>query len=223
MDERKIVSKGYFCASESPEVCVIRTVFDVLGIDNPSYIDAGACCPHICSNTMPFYEKGSRGINIEANVDLKHYFDVYRPEDINLFVGLAKESGEMIYYKTNNPALNTVSKDVIKWHANHYNATYDSGKIIKVTTLNDIVDNYNNGEFPDFIDIDIEGMDEEVLRNVDFSNSSPILICTEGYMPEFNKFLMNKKCEGDGYMPYCRLGCNSIYLRKDMYKNVLSI
>ena len=222
----KIVSKNFAkfdIVSDTAEYNVIRTVFDVLQIENPSYIDAGACHPHLSSNTMPFYQKGSRGVNIEANVLLKSEFEKYRPEDINLFVGLAKEQGEMILYRANNPFLNTLSKDATKWHIEHHNAKYLSKEVIKVTTLNDIVNEYCNGQFLDFLDIDIEGLDEEVLRSVDFSNSSPLLINTEGYMPTFNKFMINKKCEGDGYMPYCRVGCNAVYLRKDIYKRVLSL
>lgn len=198
-------------------------MFDILGIKKPSYIDAGACHPHLSSDTMFFYTNGSRGINIEPNILLKDEFDEYRPDDINLFVGLADEPGEMTLYLSNSPYLNTFKKDVIKWHEEHFNAVFESEVKVRVTTLNNIVDEYAGGEFPDFLDIDIEGMDEIVLRNANFSESSPKLICTEGFMPAFNKFLMNKKCEGDGYMPYCRISSNSIYLRKDVYKKVVSV
>lgn len=227
IDGNKIILSDFLCfgdeCAETAETQIIRTVFDALGIKTPSYIDAGACHPHLSSNTMAFYENGSRGINIEANISLKNEFEIYRPEDINLFVGLAKEPGEMMFYKADSPYLNTFSSEAMKWHEKHFNAKYEPGIKIEVTTLNDIVEKYAGGVFPDFLDIDIEGMDEEVLRYVDFSNSSPLLICTEGFMPTFNKFLINKKCEGDGYMPYCRVESNSIYLRKDIYKKVLSL
>lgn len=224
IEHGKIISCEYSKFSdETVESGVIRTVFDILGIRNPSYIDAGACHPHVRSNTMTFYENGSRGINIEANVALKDEFEKYRPEDINLFVGLADTPGEMMFYRADTPDLNTLSIDSIQWYQKQFNAKYDSGIKIKVTTLNDIVNDYCSGIFPDFLDIDIEGMDEVVLESVDFSKSSPLLICTECPISVANKILMDKECEGGGYVPYSRVTCNTIYLRKDIYRKVLPI
>ena len=189
----------------------------------PSYIDAGVCHPRIRSNTMAFYETGSRGINIDANAELKDVLYRYRPEDINLIVGLAKQPGELTFYRSNNLALNTFSEEAMKWHRIVSNATFEPQGKIKVTTLNHIVCEYANGEFPDFLDIDIEGMDAEVLESADFSQSSPKLILAELHPATANKILRDKKCEGDGYAPYCRLGCNTIYLRKDVYKKVVGL
>lgn len=225
--KEKIVSTAYLAKqlqSNMPETSVIQGVFRALNIDKPSYIDVGACHPHMASNTMPFYESGSRGINVEPDIDLKIEFDLYRPEDINLFVGVAPVPGEMKFFKSNDPYLSTFKEANKEFSKQHFHAEYDAPpRTVRVMTLNEIIDKYNNGLFPDFIDIDIEGMDAEVLRSCDFSKSSPKLICAEGSIDEFNQILLHKNCEGGGYRPYCTIPANVIYIRKDLYNTVLRL
>ena len=208
---------------ETVEAVIIKSVFDAIGIKNPSYMDVGACHPHMSSNTMLFYVNGSRGINIEPDASLKEEFVKYRPNDINLFVGVAAKSGEGKFYKCKDPYLSSFSPEAIKWSTAHQYVDYDDFILVPLMTLNEIVDKYNNGEFPDFIDVDIEGMDAEVLESLDVSKSSPKVICVEGNVSIFNDILMKKKCLGDGYMPYCRITYNTIYLRRDIYKQILNL
>ena len=51
--------------------------------------------------------------------------------------------------------------------------------IIKVVPVNDIVQQYLNGEWPNFLSIDLEGLDLEVLESADFSKTHPDIICVE--------------------------------------------
>jgi FkbM family methyltransferase len=229
ISNEKIISGSYphHCITpiETTDALIIRDVFKAIGIEKPSYIDVGACHPHMSSNTMPFYLMGSRGINIEPDEALRDEFALHRPEDINLFVGIAVAEGIGAFYKCSaNPYLSTFSEQAIKWSEEHWNAEYDDGVTsVPLMTLNRVVDEYCGGIFPDFLDIDIEGMDAEVLRSCDFSESSPMLILVEGIISVFNQILMNKECEGGGYTPYCRISCNTVYLRNDIYKRVLSL
>lgn len=222
--DKIVVSDFFSCNIDTPESIVIKTVFDALGIKKPSYIDVGACHPYNLSNTMLFYYYGSRGINIEPEKSLAPEFKKYRPEDINLFVGVAEKRGEAKFYRSHEPSLSTFNASTKEWSAAHHRCTYyDDYVMVPMRTLNDIVDEYLNGKFPDFIDIDVEGMDQIVLASCDFSKSSPKLICVEGRTAVFNELLMNKKCAGGSYRPYCKVGVNTIYLRDDIYDKVLSL
>lgn len=202
---------------------VIKRVFQDLQMEKIRYMDVGACHPHLGSNTMPFYENGSRGINIEPQAELKKEFEIFRPEDINLCVGIGTAPGYATFYEATNPYLSTISMYAKKNSEEKHGAFYSGEKTIEITTLNQIVDTYCDGEFPELLDIDIEGMDEEVLKTVDFSKSSPLVICAECSVMSTNKILIDKQCKEGGYLPYCKVECNVIYLRKDIYKRVLCI
>lgn len=209
---------------ETVEAIVVKNVFDMIGIEKPSYIDVGACHPHMSSNTMLFYVNGSRGINIEPNIELKEEFLLYRPEDINLFIGVATQSGEGKFYKCNNPYLSTFLNETMQYSIHNWQVEYEEEyKIVPLMTLNQIVNRYNDGIFMDFLDIDIEGMDIEVLKHCDFSKSSPKVICAEGNIVDLNEVLGKKECENGGYIPYYRCFSTVIYLRKDIYQKVMEI
>src|SRR5437763_16778861 len=52
------------------EDLIFLNIFALLGINTPSYIDVGAHHPVNISNTALLYERGCRGIKIDANPDL---------------------------------------------------------------------------------------------------------------------------------------------------------
>lgn len=218
--------KVIFCEEiydETIEGEIVQEIFRLLQIDKPSYFDVGACRPHFSSNTMGLYLNGSRGVNVEANALLKKEFDIYRPKDTSVFIGIDITDGSKVFMKSDNPYLSTFSKGAAEWSEKYHGAKYIEEVKCDTITLNELSINYYDGRMPDYLDIDIEGLDEAVLEQVDFSNSSPIVICAEGYTPKLNEILINKKCEGGGYHPYCRYAANTIYVRKDKYKELMCL
>lgn len=230
----KIISSEYLIDTHdrqtTAEALVVMGIFDTLGIKNPSYMDVGACHPFRGSNTELFYSHGCRGINIEANPNLLTAFHEYRPQDINLNAGIGAKPGLMKFYLCNNIYRSSFKEEMIrkamKTHPEK-NLSITGMIDIPVKTLNSIIQEYNQDIFPDFLDLDIEGMDKEVLAGCDFSKHSPLIICVEitsDQMPELNKILAGKKTEyGEGYFFYCRINANTIYLRSDIFKRVLSL
>jgi hypothetical protein len=108
----KMVSNNFKKVSyaQCGEDLIIQCIFNLRGIDKPSYIDIGANHPFFISNTRLFYEKGCRGINIEANPDLLGDFMKYRPRDINLNVGIYENEAELDFYIMKDNTLSTFSK-----------------------------------------------------------------------------------------------------------------
>ncbi len=223
-DDNRVFYQDYYCQqSWTTESIVVKKVFDVIGVEKPSFWDVGACYPHMSSNTALFYTEGCRGLNIEADETLKEYFLKYRPEDTNIFAGISDHNGEESFMICDDPYLSSFSPDAARFSEAYWNAKYLEKRTIKTYTLNYISDKYYHNGFPDFLDIDIEGFDERALRSVDFSEDSPKVILVEGNPQRFNSILMDKKCESEGYHPYCRIEANTIYLRNDIYKKVLCI
>lgn len=152
--------------AQAGEGIIALDIFERLGIDRPSYLDIGAYHPFDLSNTAPFYERGCRGINVEANPALMAAFKEHRPEDVNICAAVGVERGRAQFHLDHH-SLIPFSK------ADH--ATIE----VDVLTVDEIVDVYARGVFPDFLTIDIEGMDLAVLESVDYSRGGPKVICVE--------------------------------------------
>lgn len=222
-----IVNASYHSigSSFSPEALIIKNIFDSVGLMSPSYLDIGAYHPDWSSNTSLFYEKGCRGINIEADISLIDAFAVHRSEDINVNVGVAPERGIGTFHVFEGRTLSTFDPETAKRYSG-YGLSCEENIHVELWTINDIVDKYNGGLFPDFLDMDIEGLDYEVLKGADFTKSSPKIICVEIYGENsllLSKVLSEKQCEGGGYTLYCRIEPNSIYVRNDLRSHLTGL
>jgi hypothetical protein len=71
------------------------------------YVDAGAHDPWRYSNTALLYERGWRGINIDADDRAIARFAVARPDDINLHCGVGARAGEMSFARFADGAVNS--------------------------------------------------------------------------------------------------------------------
>lgn len=130
------------------------------------YVDVGAHHPYRFSNTALFYKKGWRGINIEPTPTLFGGFKNHRRLDINLNVGVSHEKDNLSFFEFDEPALNSFdqekSEDIDK--NSKYNIVKKS--LIPVQTLESILDEfYDEKKIIDFISIDAEGWDLNVLKS----------------------------------------------------------
>jgi FkbM family methyltransferase len=163
------------------EDLIVLNLFHLLGITQPSYLDVGAHHPIHCSNTALLYTRGSRGINVEANPNLITAFHWHRPRDTTINVGVGPESGTLSFYFIDDwSGRNTFQREVAEEfvRANPTSRIRDV-RPISVVTLNDVVDSYAGGQFPDFLSLDVEGLDFDILSSTRFDPNGPIVICVE--------------------------------------------
>lgn len=190
-------------------------IIDKLLGNKPSgfYVDVGAFDPDKLSNTKRFYLKGWKGINIEPNPKKIKKFNILRPDDINLDIGISNRKGEMLCYKFRENNSYTFSKEVVaqylKWGL-HLEKEFK----IKVDTLKNIFDRYLEGRKIDFISIDTEGHEMAVLQGNNWQAYRPKLICIESfnvvnrdYDKKQEKFLNDKS-----YKKVYNNGLNSFYI-----------
>src|SRR6185436_8799288 len=71
------------------------------------YVDVGAHHPFRFSNTCLLSKKGWRGINIDARPGSMRLFQRFRPNDVNLELGVSEHPGHLEFYVFAEPALNT--------------------------------------------------------------------------------------------------------------------
>lgn len=157
-------------------------VLDVLLQDIKSgfYVDIGAFHPKLYSNTYLFYLKGWRGINIDAMPGSMQAFRKVRPRDINIEVPIAKTKKQLTYFMFDQPAINGFSQNLSK--SRDKNTSYKIVAKKKLTTysLKTVLDKYlpSNQEI-DFISVDVEGMDLEILMSNDWIKYRPKIVIVE--------------------------------------------
>lgn len=144
------------------------------------YVDIGAHHPTRFSNTFLFYSLGWKGMNIDAMPGSMNLFNELRPRDINLEIPVSGKHQIRTYYVFNEPALNTLSKEEAE--KNDGLRKYKIVKTIELETLplSQILDKYLPGNTEiDFLSIDVEGIDLEVLRSNNWDKYNPNFILIE--------------------------------------------
>ena len=133
---------------------------------NGFYVDVGSYHPIERNNTMLLYNKGWEGINIDISDFSIKLFDQLRSRDINLNLAVSKNEGEIeMYFQKKLSQLSTIKKEQIK---KSFQGEVKIKKIIS-KTLTSILDEtkFANKKI-DFLDIDVEGADMDVLESLDF-------------------------------------------------------
>jgi FkbM family methyltransferase len=154
------------------------------GFKSGFYVDVGANHPDTLSITKYFYEQGWHGINIEPNEDLCKLIQAQRPRDINLNVGAADTPGELTLRSyPNGDGLSSFSKEAQQQYqkeGNEYrrNTLEYEDRTVKVMTLKQVFEE-NQVDAINFINIDVEGFEYNVIEGNDWEKYRPQVICIE--------------------------------------------
>ncbi|MCL2078869.1 MAG: FkbM family methyltransferase [Oscillospiraceae bacterium] len=202
------------------EDVAVYMIFKCINKNRFTYIDLGANHPFHGSNTAILYSNGCRGICVEANPDIIKMLKQFRPEDIVLNVGVGVQPGVLPYYMFETNVYNTFSIDAAKCYE-AVDQKIAETRMIPVMTANEIIMHYANNKWPDFLQIDIEGWDYDVLKSCDFSQNAPSVICSE--VGDANVQNMNCMLDEKGFSPFYRTVSNMIYIRKDILKRIQSV
>lgn len=180
------------------------------------YIDVGACHPVFHSVTKFFYERGWNGINIEP---IPSMFDILardRERDVNLPVGLSNREGTLRFLEV--PAAvgySTFSgEQAEQLRAWGYELIEHE---IPVTTLARVCERYA-GRTIDFLKIDVESHEREVLEGGDWGRFRPRVVLIEATRPattiacheEWESVLL-----ANDYLYACFDGLNRYYVRAE--------
>lgn len=183
-----------------------------LGITFPSYIDIGANHPTEFSNTYLFYLLGGRGLNIEPDPEMAALIRKERPRDETLNVGAGQEAGELEFFIMAQSAFNTFSRG----EAEQVQRTSGIAlrKTMKIGVVNIGALLRERGFVPDFMNVDVEGMDMDILASIDWERTRPGVVCvetvdyaTQQKRPEVTEFM-----RGKGYTPYADTFLNTIFI-----------
>jgi FkbM family methyltransferase len=143
------------------------------------YVDVGAHHPRRFSNTYFFYKRGWHGINIEPNPEAQTLFQQYRKRDINITCGISDNEGELAYFMFNEPALNTFDRTLSEQRVSSKYRIVDT-RAVPVRPLSAVlVRSLPPGTHIDFMSVDVEGLDLNVLRSNDWTRFRPTYVLSE--------------------------------------------
>ena len=207
--------------SQSGEDIIIEYLFQLRKIDKPVCLDIGAYHPVVANNTYKFFLKGSKCVNIDANSAAIENFSTTRSTDINLNIGIGGEDGEFDFYIMEDAALNTFSLEE-KIGLEKMGHLFKQVKKIKMVPVNRVLKEYFDDIAPDFISIDAEGVDFDIIKSFNFSRYAPKVICIESinYTPDGTGTKRIDLCrfiEQAGYFEYANTNINSIFVNKDWW------
>ena len=170
---------GFFALSYSQEGedILLNRLFD--SKKGGFYVDVGAHHPKRFSNTYYFYRRGWSGINIDAMPGSMAPFQKERDRDINLQIGVGKSSGDLSFYMFKDGALNTFDAEIAGCREMD-GAGVSRKVLVPVQTLAEILDAHlPAGKTVDFLSVDAEGLDLEVLESNDWEKYRPHIIVVE--------------------------------------------
>lgn len=204
------------------EDIIICYLMRILKKKSYSYLDIGANDPKLLNNTYLMYKAGNRGVLIEPNMNVCERLKKVRKGDKILNCGVAGQKGKLTYYLMDDDTLNTFSMEEAEKYVK-YGSKMVGQKEIEVITINEIMKKYGK---VDFLSIDVEGKDFEILKTLDFEKFSPLVICMETNeycgtkredFGEIKEFLERK-----GFMIYADTMINTIYVEKMAYLGSLA-
>jgi len=144
------------------------------------YVDIGAHHPKKHSNTQYFYERGWIGLNVDASEEGIRQFKLERENDINILTGVGESDGSMIFYEFNIPALNSFDKELSETRAEASDCKIINKKLVPIRTIKSILEEHLPPDTQiDFMSIDVEGLDLEVIRSNDWGKFRPLLVLVE--------------------------------------------
>jgi FkbM family methyltransferase len=215
--------------SQFGEDIVVRELFDEIPVKYMTYLDIGANNPKFISNTYSFYESGFTGVLVEPNPYLVGKLRHVRPNDtvVNAGIGIDESVPEADFYMFAEDAdgLSTFSPE----EAKHWESVGLDGKKHKIEriwkmpliNINKVIDEYFT-ECPDFVSIDVEGWDLQILKTFDFNKYCPSVFCVEtlAYKKDGSTYRISEIYdffEAKGYFSLAETYANNIFVNKNLY------
>lgn len=144
------------------------------------YVDVGAHHPYRYSNTFWFYRRGWKGINIDATPGAMRAFEITRSRDTNLEVAISDRLKKLSYYLFEDGALNTLSHEAAEAVITSKQSKLMGKEKITTVPLKTILDRWlPRNKKIDFLSIDVEGADLQVLKSNNWKKYAPQVVVIE--------------------------------------------
>jgi FkbM family methyltransferase len=164
--------------SQEGEDMVLARIFE--GKSNGVYVDVGAHHPIRFSNTYMFYLRGWSGINVDAMPGSMEAFRKLRPRDCNVEALISNKSGSVKYYLFNDFAMNTCDAELARQRDGLAHFRLTGTRTLQPQSLSAILEkHFPAGREIDFMSVDVEGWDLDVLESNNWQKFRPAIVLIE--------------------------------------------
>ena len=179
------------------------------------YLDVGCFHPYMYSNTCLLHKKGWTGINVDINQTSIDLFNIARPKDINLCTTIDENKRKFtMYYDDPFSPVNTLDKN---FYENLKESFFKNKKILSVQskTIKEIIEISKIENKVDFINIDVEGSDYDILKQIDLKKLKVKLVSIETHNVDGsaskNVDLISRFLEKNNFSIYKRIGPSTLF------------
>ena len=182
------------------------------------YLDVGASLPDKDSVSYAFYQRGWRGICVEPQAYADEWKQL-RPQDTFVNAAVGASPGETTLHVFDNIREISTASPASAEHWSKFGQRPSQRLTVPVMTINDILAQHLKGRTLNFVSIDVEGMEQEVLSGFDLKKYKPWIVVVEATIrglptPSFEKW--QPLLTTQGYTMVYFDGVNRFYLAKEM-------
>lgn len=182
------------------------------------YVDVGARCGKAISNTRFLEKKGWSGVCIEPHPDL--FSQLKENRSCNLVnCAASSHDGALKFVKLlEEPFGNSGLLETFP-NPNRLSGMRHEIIEVEVKTLDRILTDIGAPEHIQYLDVDVEGHEEDVLEGLDLNKYKIDYIGIEcrTETPKFDR--INKRLRGFGYIAFANIGSDIFFMKRDGASN----
>lgn len=153
------------------------------GVKRGCYVDIGANDPVVDSVTKVFYDAGWRGVHVEPVPAWADRLRAQRPDEVVVQAAVTRDGvGPVTIYDIEGTGLSTLLVD------HDQNSQYTQTPIeVPAVTLREVVQEHVAAEEVQFLKVDVEGLEADVLASADFGTFRPWVCVIEATAPNSSR------------------------------------
>ncbi len=204
------------CFAHWGEDMILAYVFDKMPAGR--YLDIGCYHPERASNTHLLFRNGWSGVNVDPNPFMIAAFNDQRPQDVNLNIAVGKTRAEMTYYMFDEWATsNTLSSAFAQHISDNQKRPIEQRFVVPVITLRELMEKYFFSGAPEFLNVDVEDLDLDVLESNDWQRFRPNIVAVEDISCSMREPSASKICgfmKDNDYVFFSRTIYTSFFIER---------
>lgn len=176
--------------SQFGEDLVIAKIFHSLELDleRSYFVDVGAFHPSWNSNTYLFYRRGLTGVNVDTAEEKIRLFRAFRPRDVSVVGAVVGDDGPPEVTLASPPGFSDAAS-VLDGNAAptaqepffaRFGLRHTRVRALKVAEVLALAP--RDKRFA-YLNVDCEGLDEPIVRSMDFDQARPAVLSVEERLP----------------------------------------